>query len=146
MKKLYLLLLIAFVALASTAQTTTFNSILEKDGFFSYTTDATLTNAVARVFILPAFKGVPTTQDFYIKLDSLAGNHTNVAVSFWGSKFSDAPYAQIGATVNWKGTTADTAIVISNATANRYSLYKWIITGTGTGTTTIDLSKLILYK
>jgi len=52
----------------------------------------------------------------------------------------------IGSAVNWKGTTADTTILISNATANRYSLYKTVVTGTGAASTTkIDVMGLKLH-
>ena len=40
-------------------------------------------------------------------------------------------YSQIGSTVNWKLTTKDTVIVISNDTLNRYREYKVTYTLTG---------------
>jgi len=111
------------------------------------TTDYVLTNTTARNFIFTAPQPKPTTQDYVIDLDSLAGNHTNVAVALYGQKSTlKGDWTQIGSTVNWKGTTADTVIIISNATANRYSLYKVTATGTGTGTTTIANQWLKLYQ
>ena len=145
MKKFIILALFIIVAMVTKAQTVTLSPMPLANTFQGVTTDYTLTNTTARTFIMEAAKQQPATQDFYVQLDSLAGNHTNVAVAFYGAKFSDTAYTQIGSTVNWKGTTADTTIVISNATANRYNYYKWVITGTGTGTTTIDTQKLKLY-
>ena len=109
-------------------------------------TDYTLTNATVRNFIFTAPQPKPCTQDFVIKLDSLSGNHTNVAVALYGQKSTiKGDWTQIGTTVNWKGTTSDTVIVISNATANRYSLYKAGLTGTGIGTSKVDTQALKLY-
>lgn len=110
-------------------------------------TDYTLTNATVRNFIFTAPQPKPCTQDFVIKLDSLSGNHTNVAVALYGQKSTiKGDWTQIGTTVNWKGTTSDTVIVISNATANRYSLYKAGLTGTGIGTSKVDTQALKLYQ
>lgn len=145
MKKLILFISLVFVALIGNSQTVTYSPMNLADTKFSVSPALVLTNATARTFILDVSKQVPTTQDFYIKLDSLAGNHTNVAVALYGAKFSDTAYAQVGSTINWKGTSKDTTIVVSNATANRYNLFKWVVTGTGTGTTTIVKHQLKLY-
>lgn len=145
MKKVILFLSLIFVALIMSAQTVTYSQMALGDTRFTTSPGLTLTNATVRTFILDGSKQCPTTQDFYIKLDSLAGNHTNVAVALYGAKFADTAYSQIGSTVNWKGTTADTVIVISNATANRYNFYKWTLTGTGTGTTSVTKQQLKLY-
>lgn len=109
-------------------------------------TNYTLTNEVAQYWFVKANQKVPTTQDFIVKLDSLSGDHTNVAVQLMGQKSPDkGDWTNIGSAVNWKGTTADTTIVISNATATRYRNYKVVYTGTGTGKTTIDIQELKLW-
>ena len=70
-----------------------------------------------------------------------------MAVALYGQKSTiKGDWTQIGTTVNWKGTTSDTVIVISNATANRYSLYKAGLTGTGIGTSKVDTQALKLYQ
>lgn len=69
----------------------------------------------------------PTTQDLLVKLDSISTPGATVALT--GSKFGDT-YVAIGSAVTWKGTTADTTIVISNSTANRYRYYKATVTRT----------------
>ena len=151
MKKiiLFLMLMVAFVA---TAQTVTLPTMAGATNNINATgqtvvTDYTLTATTVRNFIWTAPQPKPTTQDFVIKLDSLTGNHTNVAVALYGQKSQyKGDWTQIGSTVNWKGTTADTTILISNATANRYSLYKTVVTGTGAASTTkIDVMGLKLY-
>ncbi len=145
MKKFLAILMLVFVAFISNAQTVTYYPMQLSDTKFVSSGTYVLTNTTARNFVLETSKQVPTTQDFYVKLDSLAGNHTNVAVALYGAKFSDTAYDQIGSTVNWKGTTKDTTIVVSNATANRYNYFKWVLTGTGTGTTTVTKQQLKLY-
>lgn len=141
-----MILVLVFVALISKAQTVTYSPLNVDETKFVQNGDYTLTNTTVRTFILPAAKKVPTTQDFYIQLDSLSGNHTHVTVALYGAKFSDTAYSAIGSAVTWTGTTADTTIVISNATANRYSYYKWTLTGVGTGTTKVDSQQLKLYQ
>lgn len=151
MKKIFIFLML-LVATLATAQTVTLPTMAAANNNNAatnqiVTTDYTLTNTTARSFIWTAPQPKPCTQDITIDLDSLAGNHTNVAVAVYGQKSSiKGDWTQIGGTVNWKGTTADTTIVISNATANRYSWYKMTLTGTGTGTTTIANMVLKLYQ
>ena len=69
----------------------------------------------------------PTTQDLLVKLDSISTPGATVALT--GSKFGTT-YAAIDSTVTWSGTTADTTIIISNATLNRYRYYKVTVTRT----------------
>jgi len=145
MKKLIILIVLAFIVSATIAQTATYR--MNKITFKEVNTDYTLTNAVAQNFVWNAGQDFTCTQDFLVNIDSLAGNHTNIAVALYGKKFSTSAYAQIGSTINYTGfnPTHDTTIVISNATANRYRIYKVIYTGTGTGTSTIDIQALKLY-
>ena len=151
MKKiiLFLMLMVAFVATAQTVTLPTMAGATNNINATAQTvvTDYTLTATTVRNFIWTAPQPKPTTQDFVINLDSLTGNHTNVAVALYGQKSQyKGDWTQIGSTVNWKGTTADTTILISNATANRYSLYKTVVTGTGAASTTkIDVMGLKLY-
>lgn len=151
MKKiiLFLMLMVAFVATAQTVTLPTMAGAAQDKNATAQTvvTDYTLTATTVRNFIWTAPQPKPTTQDFVINLDSLTGNHTNVAVALYGQKSQyKGDWTQIGSTVNWKGTTADTTILISNATANRYSLYKTVVTGTGAASTTkIDVMGLKLY-
>lgn len=149
MKNIFLKLIAFCVLLIASAniaaQTVTIPVGIDKSSVF-VTQDYTLTNTTSRCFIIPASMEGAATQDLVINIDSLTGNHTNVAVSFWGKKSSLSPDStQIGNTINWKGTTRDTTITISNASANRFNTYTLKLTGTGTGTTKIDSWFLKLY-
>jgi hypothetical protein len=139
MKKITFILALMFAFAISEAQTVALTPLTDGDTYRNVGTDYTLTNTTARTFTLTAGQDYMTAQDLIINLDSASGNHTNVAVAFYGKK-SDytAAWTQIGSTINWAGTTSDTTITISNTTENGYRLYKWTLTGTGTGTTTIS--------
>lgn len=140
-KLLFFLISVLFVSVVS-AQTILVN---KPETYKAYTTDVTVTNTTAKTVYFDGKQDFKTTQDYLCQLDSTSGNHTNVAVALYGQKFETAVWTQIGSTVNWKGTTADTTIVISNATANRYRKYKVTFTGTGAGVTTVDSQEFKLY-
>lgn len=145
MKKLvflFALILSVFVVNAQTVNLT----MPANASYIKVPTDYTVTNTTARTFIFLAGNEFPATQDYLIHLDSVSGNHTNVAVALYGSKFATSAFSQIGSTINWKGVSADTTIVISNASANRYRYYKVTVTGTGTGVSKVDSQELKLYK
>lgn len=113
--------------------------------YISQTTDYTLTNTTASYLLIKAPQHFIATQDVLVQLTDGATPHTNVAVSLWGRKFDTGAWVAIGSAVNWKTTTTDTTIIISNATANRYRDYKINYVGTGTGTTTIGLQQFKLF-
>lgn len=146
MKKVLLFIVLLLGYVTTQAQMATVN-IPVGQSFVDVQTNYTLSNAVVQYLLVKAPQHNVATQDFLVNLDSLAGDHTNVAVALYGRKFDTAAWTAIGSAVNWKGTTSshDTTIVISNATGNRYRDYKIQYTGTGTGTTTIDVQQLKLY-
>lgn len=148
MKKfISILFLIVITAVTINAQTVSFGKWADGASYQSVETDYTLTNTTARTFVFYPNFHQKSTQDYVVNLDSLTGNHTNVAVALYGQKSSvAADWTQIGSTVNWLGVTADTTIIISNATANRFRIYKVVITGTGTGTTKVDNQELKLWR
>jgi len=137
MKKLtiFIALMFAFVAI-SKAQIATIN-MGKGVTYTEYTTDVTLTNNVAQYFLFYPQTDYYTAQNFIVHLDSLSGNHTNMACVLAG-RVSDqtSTWTTIG-TVNWAGTTSDTTIIYTNATENAYRQFKLTFTGTGTGTTTL---------
>jgi hypothetical protein len=136
MKKLFIFLILAVVATASISQTASYS--IKTVNVLNVTTNYTVTNAVADTFIIHAPRNYPCTQSYSVNLDSASGDHTNVAVSLYGSILGTS-YTQIGSTSNWTGTNeGTTTVTISNTTANRYNYYMIIILGTGTGTTTVD--------
>ena len=147
MKKVIFLVIaiISMVAIAN-AQSVTVPPMGVGITYQLYSTDTNVTNTTVRTFVFNAPQNFPTTQDYIVKLDSVSGNHTNVAVALYGQKSAlKGDWTQIGSTINWKGTTADTVIVISNASANRYRNYKIVYTGTGTGVTKVNEQELKLY-
>lgn len=133
MKKLILFLMIA-LSLSVNAQTLLTSTISLPNTYVNVATDYTLSVAAPGVWLINAIQHFPTTQDFTVKLDTIVGtNPTNVTVALYGRKSTIGAYTQIGSTVNWKLTTKDTVITISNTTANRYRDYKVTYTLTGTG-------------
>lgn len=140
MKRIIYILALLVTITTANSQTATFsfgskdNTICEKE------TNYTITNTTATWFLFQGAKDYSCTQDFQCKLDSLAGNHTNIAVSLYGRKFSSDSWTQIGSTYN--STANSEVITISNTVHNRYREYKVLFQGTGTGTTTIDYQYL----
>ena len=143
MKKFLFLIVMLFVTVALSAQLATL-AIPAGQTYKIYSTSHNITNTTAGYFLYNAIQQVPTTQDYIVRLDSVSGNHTNVAVVLQGQKFPESAWTTI-ATVNWKGTTKDTTILIINATENRYMNYKVTFTGTGSGVTSIKNQKFKLY-
>jgi hypothetical protein len=139
MKRLILFIIAVFTVVFVEAQVATAKILIPNT--YATITSPTATASIYKItsttagyvlFQAPMNNG--SKQDYVIKLDSVSGNHTNVAVAVYGQKSTiKGDWTQIGSTVNWKGTTADTTIVISNATANRYRDYKVTYTLTGTG-------------
>jgi hypothetical protein len=68
------------------------------------------------------------TQDVLIKLANVAAGKATVQLQ--GAKFLTGPYANIETAKTWNGTTADTTIVYSTATLNRYQYYRVVTTRT----------------
>lgn len=97
-----------------------------------------ITNAVANYWYINAPKDYATAQMVTVELDSISGNHTNVAVQLQGRYNSYSSWENIGSAVNWTGATSDTTFNIVNTTENGYREYKLLFTGTGTGVTQVS--------
>lgn len=144
MKKLILLIMILIGCLSVSAQRVTLTPFVDGQTYMYSPTDYAVTNTVVRMFTLVTPEAYPATQDLTIKLDSVSGTHTNVAVSIYGVKSlikNDSTI--IGSAVNWVGIlgghlSADTTITISNASANRYRAYKIKVLGTGIGASKVS--------
>lgn len=136
-----------FAFAISEAQTVALVNLTGGATYRDYATDYTLTNTTVRTFTITAADlHQMAAQDLIINIDSASGNHTNVAIAFYGRKsIYTASWTQIGSTVNWTGTTSDTTVTISNTTEAGYRYYKWTLTGTGTGTTTISNQEIKLW-
>jgi hypothetical protein len=146
MKRFILFIALLFVGLVyANAQTVEMPPM--GDRTYQYVaTDYNLTNTTARNFVFTAPQSYKATQDYVIKLDSVSGNHTNVAVALFGGKSAlKGDYTAIGSAINWKGQNKDTVIIISNTTANRYRFYKVVVTGTGVGVTRVADQELKIY-
>jgi len=92
-------------------------------------TDAdTVSGTSSATYALEINKQHPTTQDVLLTLDSI--DAPAVSVQLKGKKFSENDYSNIGSAVEWAGTSADTTITISNATANRYRYIGLTVTAT----------------
>lgn len=151
MKKIIFMLLALVVCSAASAQIA-YTDITVPNTFgkiISPTASASIykiTNTTVGYLLFKAPMNNGSKQDFTIKLDSVSGNHTNVAVAVYGQKSAlKGDWTQIGTTINWKGTTADTTFVVSNATYNYYQNFKYQFTGTGTGVTKLTSIYLKLW-
>jgi len=141
-RAIFILALLVIVAITVRGQTATIPISLDET-FKEEARDFTITNTTVVWFQWEAAKNMRATQNFEVNLDSLAGNHTNIAIKLYGKVFEDDSWTQIGSTVN--STTGTATETISNTAINGYRFYKSEFTGTGTGTTTIDWQKLKLW-
>lgn len=139
MKKLIFFLVFTVMSVTLMAQTVTLPTMASaaqnvNATYQAVTTDYTLSAATVRYFVFTAPQHYPATQDYVCKIDTVSGTqHTTVAVQLQGQKSElKGDWANIGSAVTWY-STADTVIVISNATANRYRRYRVSFTGVGTG-------------
>lgn len=136
MKNILFIISLLTISLVGYSQAVTFGT--GNGTYVENSTDFNATNTTEAWAFIKGEQSFAATQDVALNLDSVSGNHTNVAVQLYGRKFSFQTWTTIGSAVNWKGTTADTTIVISNASANRFREYKVGLTGTGTGVTKCD--------
>ena len=146
MKKLiFLIVLLAGFSMIAPAQMLT-TQLAKDQTYVNIPTNYTLTNTTAAYWQVNAQVDWMTAQDVIVHLDSLTGDHTNVALAIYGRKSAQtSTWTAIGSAINWKGTTSDTTIIFSNTTENGYRQYKVLFTGTGTGTTRIDNMELKLW-
>ena len=136
MRKYILLIALMLTVVISNAQITTAN--LAKDvTYWEYTTDVTLTNTTPKYFIINTQPDWYTAQGYIVQLDSVSGNHTNMAVVLAGRVSDQTSTWTTISTVNWTGAS-DTTIISINATENAYRQFKVTFTGTGTGVSKID--------
>ena len=145
MKKaiLFIALLIGMVSFVN-AQTATV--ALGGNTYVEYLTDVAQSSTATTWFLVKADQHQPCTEDLIVHLDSVLGGAHASTVKLFGAKFSPYTWVQIGSTITWKATTADTTITMSNATATRYRFYKIeIVNASGDGTV-IDYWKLKLYR
>lgn len=147
MKKLIFLvaLVIGMITSTQAQMLTTYGA--EGQSWFKVTTNYTLTNTTAAYWQIETRVTYPASQVLLVNLDTLVSGQTNMAVALYGRTSSiDPTWTAIGSPINWKYTTGDTTIVLSNTTENRYRQYKVLFTGTGTGKTTISDMEFKVYS
>lgn len=138
MKRIIFLIALMFaVAAISEAQIATLQ-MAPTQTYIEYTTNVTLTSTTPQYFLVYSQAPYYTAQAYVVQLDSVSGNHTNMAVAISG-RVSDqtSTWTAIGSTINWTGSS-DTTIIFLNATENQYRQFKILFTGTGTGVSRID--------
>lgn len=113
--------------------------------YLEYNTDVSVGSGATKWFLVIGDQDQPQTQDFVIHLDSISGGTHATTVKLFGTKLGTT-YTQIGSTVTWIASTADTTILFSNATANRYRNYKVEVVNASGDVTTIDYLKFKLWK
>lgn len=128
MKKIIFIAIFGLLAFVSNAQRS-----YDSDGTTTWwdvnlTAADTVSGTSAITWVYTPNSQVPLTQDLTITLDSI--DAPNATVQLKGKKFAGGSYVSIGSAVTWKGTTADTTIVISNASANRYRYIALTVTAT----------------
>jgi hypothetical protein len=132
MKKiLFLIMLFVGMVVTVSAQTKTGsipvgNTYIDMD--FSATADTLGSGRTVYTIQVNSPQRTAATQDLFIKLDSISGSKATVQLQ--GAKFTTSAYASIGSAVTWAGSSADTSIVVSNTTANRYQYYRVVVTRT----------------
>lgn len=91
----------------------------------TYSAKDTLTaNQTTHYTYFEWFLEEPATQSLVIHLDSLSAPRGTVTLSGSIFNLSSSDYTTIGSAITWNGTSADTTIKITNATANRYRYYR----------------------
>lgn len=144
MKKFILLIMALVVTVAAMSQLAT-RVIPQNGSYADIPTAYNITNTTAGYFLINTFQVRSlTTRDYIVQLDSVSGTHTNVAVVLAGRKFPNSAWATL-ATVNWKGTTKDTTILINDTVVAGYREYKVTYTGTGTGVTRVKNQEFKLW-
>jgi hypothetical protein len=133
MKKFLILIFICLAFSIANAQdkTMTFSNTKTYHSFVMAAADTVTNNDQLYYFEITANEHWPMTQDWLLSLHKVSGA-PRIAVLLQGKKFTTSAYTNIGSAVTWYGTTNDTTIVISNATANRYRFYKLGLDATAT--------------
>ena len=138
MKK-YILLIVALISsVAISAQLAT-ATIPQGQSYASILGTYPIDTVAAKNFVFNSTQLYPTTQDYIARLDSVSGDPSSVTVALQGRKFNAAAWTTIS-TVVWTripALSADTTIVISNATANRYRAFRVNYTVAGNGGITV---------
>jgi len=146
MKKLFLIFALMFTfTVISIAQNVT---LYGQDGqeYFKYTTDVTVTDATPVWYLIKTTTDWPTTQHIIVDFDSVSGNHTAMALLLYGRNFDDGAWTAISSTIVDGGVNSAIDITLTNTTETRWRQFKLLLTGTGTGVSTIDKVEFLMLK
>lgn len=113
---------------------------------FSYTTNVTVTNTTPVWYLIKTLTDWPTTQHVLIDFDSVSGDHTAMALLLYGRNFDGAAWTAISSTIVDGGVNSGIDITLTNTTETRWRQFKLLLTGTGTGVSTIDRVDFLLLK
>jgi len=146
MKKLIFVLALMFTfAVISEAQDVTI--VGQKDQhYFRRTVPLTITNTTAVWYLIKTDATWPTTQHIRIKCDSVSGNHTAIALLLYGRNFDDAAWTAISSTIVDQGVDATVANTLTNTTETRWRQFKVLLTGTGTGVSSVSKFEFLMLK
>jgi hypothetical protein len=114
--------------------------------YFKYTSPVTITNDTPVEFHIKTLAEWPTTQHAYIKVDSVSGNHTAIALLLYGRNFDDAAWTSISSTIVDQGVDSDVANTLTNTTETRWRQFKILLTGTGTGVSRVVNLEFLMLK
>ena len=145
MKRAILLCVLLIGMIGYTFAQTATVTIPSSDTYVVYNTDVTVASAATVWFKVVGNQHQPATQDLEIHLDSISGGTHATTVKLYGTKFGTT-YTQIGSTITWTASTADTTILFSNATATRYRDYKIEVVNASGDVTKIDYWKFKLWR
>lgn len=145
MKKLIFFLVLSLAFIGLQAQDVTLRMGSTAKTYVEYNTNISVGSAATKWFLVIGDQDCPQTQDFVIHLDSISGGAHATTVKLFGTKFGTT-WAQIGSTITWKATTADTTILFANDTANRYRNYKVEVVNASGDVSTIDYLKFKLWR
>lgn len=146
MKKLIFLFVCLFAFVAIQAQDVTLRMGSSDKTYLEYNTDKGVGNGADVWYKIIGDQNEPTCQDFICNLDSLKGGAMTTTVKLYGTKFTTEGWTQIGSTVTWTGSSADTTIVFSNATAARWRDYKFNVHVASGDSVKIDYLKFKLWQ
>lgn len=146
MKNIILIIALMFAFTISNAQTKVLTPSKVDGTYIDWVTNYTLDTTTAKWFQFNFEPDAFVACNFLVNLDSLSGNHTNVAVAVYGRINDLQAWTAIGSAINWAGTTSDTTIVFASTTEAAYRQFKVLFTGTGNGRTTIDRQSFKIWK
>jgi len=139
MRKLVIILgiLIGFVCTLDAQSYTLYNR--GEQTYYTSTEDVTITDEVAVELWIKSNTKWPTTQHILIDCDSVSGNHTAMVMTLFGRNFDDAAWVSLASSANVdQGVDSKIDITSTSTTETRWTQFKIVLTGTGTGVSKVN--------